>query len=95
MWQYAKCKICTETLTYASQKAKERNKKQKYLEVKIRTLEDLLHTDNTLITEYNNCKSELEEILNYKVEGIKLRSQAKWTEDGEKNTQYFFKFRKT
>ena len=68
--------------------------KQKELEVKIRTLEDLLHTDNTLITEYNSCKSEWEEILKFRAEGIKLRSQAKWTEDGEKNTQYFLNLEK-
>ena len=94
LWEYTKCKIRTETITFSSKKAKERNEKQKALESKLKILEEQLHFNNKIITEYNNCKSEWEEILRFKAEGIKLRSKAKWTEDGEKNTQYFLNLEK-
>ena len=70
-------------MIYASKKAKIRNKLQKELKDKLKSLEQLI-TDSSLHLEYNKCKTEWEEILNHKAEGIKLRSKAKWIEEGKK-----------
>ena len=53
LWEYTKCKIRTKTITFSSKKAKERNEKQKALESKLKILEEQLHFDNKIITEYN------------------------------------------
>ena len=71
------CKIRTETMTFASKKAKEINKLQKELEEKLKSLETQLISDSSVLADYNKCKSEWEEILKFKAEGIKLRSKAK------------------
>ena len=73
-------------MSYASKKAKERRELQKLLEEKLKSLEEQLTFDNSALTEYNKCKSELEFFFKFKAEGIKLRSKAKWVEEGEKNT---------
>ena len=47
-------------------------------------------TSESLISEYENTKKELERIYDYITSGIIFRSKVKWYEEGEKNTQYFF-----
>ena len=42
------------------------------------------------ILEYKQCKLEWENIIRTKTDRIILRSKAKWVEEGEKNTKYFF-----
>ena len=78
IWEFAKCKIRTESMNYASKKAIERNKLQKELEEKLKLLEKQLITDNSVQTQYIKCKTDWEDILKIKAEGIKLRSKAKW-----------------
>ena len=46
------------------------------------------------LKEYEQAKSELEEIYNYIKEGIILRSRAVWYEKGEKSTRYFLTLEK-
>ena len=81
-------------MTFASKKAKERNKLQIELEEKLKSLETQLISDSSVLADYNKCKSEWEEILKFKAEEIKFRSKAKWTEDGEKNTKFFLNLEK-
>ena len=40
--------------------------------------------------EVEKLKSELEALYDQKVEGIIVRSRARWHEHGEKNSKYFF-----
>ena len=42
------------------------------------------------LNDYEQEKSELEEIYNYITEGIILRSHVVWHETGEKPSRYFF-----
>ena len=96
LWEFAKCRIRTETMVYSSMKAKKTREKQTMLENKIKELEQEL-TEKYIHTSYLNyvqCKSEWENILMIKSNGIKLRSKAKWIEDGEKNTKYFLNLEK-
>ena len=51
-------------------------------------------TSEALTSEYENTKKELERIYDYITSGIIFRSNVKWYEEGERNTQYFFSLEK-
>lgn len=53
----------------------------------IKLLEDDLGRDNIVILE--NKKHELFELRQQKLEGMIVRSKAKWINDGERNSKYF------
>ena len=42
----------------------------------------------------NEVKNKLEHIYDYKLNGIFIRSRARWIEEGEKNTRYFLSMEK-
>ena len=46
------------------------------------------------IKEYDNVKAELQQIFEAKGKGAILRSKARWVEQGEKSTKYFFNLEK-
>lgn len=66
----------------------------KDLEAKIqRKEEDLInstHTNNTVIVERDCLVNELHEMVKEQNSGAQIRSRAKWIEEGEKSTKYFF-----
>ena len=43
---------------------------------------------------YENLKGELEKLYNHKIQGVMLRSKARWHEKGEKSTKYFYNLEK-
>ena len=96
LWEFAKCKIRTETILFSSIKSKTTNEKLLGLESQLKTLEKDLENNPTDITHstYLQCEGEWEKILQNKADGIKLRSKAKWMEEGEKNTKYFLNLEK-
>ena len=94
LWDLIKCKIRGLSISYSSFKAKERNKLEKELKENLETLESKLHTDDTLITEYESIKREYEQIQKYKTQGLMVRSRANYIEHGEKNSKYFFNLEK-
>ena len=83
--------IRTETMIYSSIKDKQTNEKLKSLESKLKILENELENTPSDITHANyiQCKGEWEKILKTKADGIKLRSKAKWVEDGKKKPRTF------
>ena len=64
LWEFTKCKFRTETRIYAGHKAKYKNMKKKEILNKLSKLEQNfnLTNDQTIITEYENCKKEWETI---------------------------------
>ena len=55
-----------------------------------------LHESNPSNKTLNNLENAIADLGSYeekKVEGIIVRSRARWHEHGEKSTKYFFKFR--
>ena len=96
LWEFVKCKIRTETMIFSSIKAKKTNETLNILERKLKELENDLEseTNNINHANYLQCKGDWEKILKNKAGGIKLRSKAKWVEDGEKNAKYFLNLEK-
>ena len=46
--------------------------------------------DSTLRKQLMEAQAKLNEIIDYEVQGIIARSRAKWVEQGERSTKYFF-----
>ena len=45
--------------------------------------------------EYNDCKTQLEQIYKIKANGIKIRSKCEWYEQGEKSSRFFLNLEKS
>ena len=45
--------------------------------------------------EYNDCKTQLEQIQKIKANGIKIRSECEWYEHGEKSSKFFLNLEKS
>ena len=79
------------TISYASSKKKKRNLAERDIENKINEIETNIggSYSEEIHNELTKLKSELEEIRQIKIEGIKIRARARWIEEGEKPTKYF------
>ena len=94
-WEYIKLKIRQFSIQYGKQKAKTMSREEKDLETKLHDLEEQSDGNavpqNNELEEINHVRRRLEEISNYNTEGLILRSQSNWSEQGEKSNSYFFK----
>ena len=74
------------TISYSTWKNKERNETKVTLENEIKVLQESFNTthDEHINEQLNNLKTRLEKIRKYELEGLILRSGAKWIEEGEK-----------
>ena len=45
--------------------------------------------------EYNDCKTQLEQIYKIKANGIKIRSKCEWYEHGENSSKFFLNLEKS
>ena len=61
---------------------------EKQLEDEIKLLEE--HINNMNLEQLETKKHELEELWKEKLKGHYVRSRAKWIEEGEKPTKYFY-----
>ena len=97
IWELCKIKIRESTIAYCQKKSHIRKNIIKNLEDKIKQLDEKI-----IITNYNNAhirqRDKLTDDLHYLVqkqkEGAKIRSRAKWLEEGEKSTKYFLNLEK-
>ena len=79
--------IREKTISYATFKKKEREKKENELIKVIEEYEtNIMNIDLEML---ENKKMELQEIRKKKMDGAFIRSKAKWIEEGEKLTNYF------
>ena len=74
-----------KTISYASFKKKQIDKTEQILLQEISILEE----NNININLLEEKRQELREIRDKKLEGLKIRSRAKWIDQGEKVTKYF------
>ena len=93
-WELMKYRIRQVSMRYGQNKAKQVKKTEIDLENKIKQLEEEQDTvcgerELELETKLCELKIKLDEIAEYKTQGLILRSQAEWHEKGEKSTKYF------
>ena len=81
--------IRKKTIEFSSKKKKEDNKTELELEKEIKDIEskcNLTESDKDILT---LKKDELINFRKKKIEGVMIRSKARWSADGEKVTKYF------
>ncbi len=91
LWDTIKCKIRGDTIKYSSEKKRNNADKLKELE---KTLERLNNTTDENEEEREEIKQKIEKEMERKTKGAIIRSRARWFEEGEKNTNYFFNLEK-
>lgn len=75
-----------KTISYSSFLKKQENKDEEKLLKEIQLLQSESILNHDLLRTKNQT---LEDLRRKKMEGVKLRSKAKWVDEGEKVTQYF------
>ncbi len=85
-----------EIIRFAAEKQKRTKRNELLLEKDIKELEDefLTNTKTDILEKIDSKKLQLEEIRLARMEGVMLRSKARWVEDGEKPTKYFINLEK-
>ena len=81
-WEFLKYEIRKFSIQFFVSEAKKRNKEMNTLENK--TFEGNL-TNNESNEDYLKSKRDLNYIYDQKIEGIKIRTNCNWYEDGEKS----------
>lgn len=76
-----------KTISYASHKKKEKEKQEKDLVKNINIIESNLSEANK--NDYEELKEELRILRENKLEGMIVRSRAKWQAEGERPSRYF------
>lgn len=93
-WELIKYRIRQLSMKYGREKAKKMKKTESELEEKIKQIEkeqDEAVGKEEVEMEAKKCELQfkLDEITEYKTQGLIIRSQAEWYEKGEKSTKYF------
>ena len=91
-WDNLKIQIHRTCIDFSSRKRKkllsERNSLTKRL---LRAKSAVFAGDRDQISNVNKLESALEVVINNECEGAKIRSRARWIEEGEKPTRFFFR----
>lgn len=95
-WEYIKYKIRDFSIQYGKNKANNLSREEADLEERLHTLQEQsdengLQNNVEVEEESKRIRERLEEITNYRTEGLILRSQATWYEQGEKSNSYFLR----
>ncbi len=84
--------IRRRTILYAKSKQKELSHDQVVITNRLINLKNaLVNGDDSVKAEILELESSLDTIFRKEQEGIKIRSRAKWIEEGEKPSRFFFK----
>ena len=97
IWEICKIKIKEYTILYCKHKQKVKTNLMEELENKVQVKEMELINSNyckSVQAERDTLVKELHNIIYEKNRGAQIRSRAKWLEEGEKPTKYFFQSRK-
>ena len=96
VWELVKYELRNFCMKFGANKRKEINGKIKDLSESLLIAERKLGDRTSIETQekYDEIKNELKEIETEQSKGAILRSKAKWIEEGEKPTKYFFDLEK-
>ena len=92
-WELVKYKIRQYSRKYGKQKALKMKMEETQLEARLQEIETLMDSneDAVDVEEESRVRNRLQEISEYKTNGLIMRSQARWHEKGEKSTKYFLR----
>ena len=91
-WDDLKETIKRISIKHSIRKAKERRDRKEKLTNEVNALLQAQHPEEDKI---KKKEQELKQIMDQEAEGQQIRSRAKWTEQGEKPTRYFYGLEKT
>ena len=97
IWEVCKIKIKEFTIAYCTKKQRIKKNLIKDIEQKLEHKEQELIDSNfnqNIKIEKDNLADTLHNIVEKQNEGAKIRSRARWIEEGEKPTKYFFNLEK-
>ena len=94
VWDVTKCEIRSETISYATFKAKQQRKRIEELQTELKHLESQLDYGEDLQDQYAQAKQELELIHESLAKGSMIRSRATLIEENEKCSKYFLNLEK-
>ena len=95
-WELIKMRISEKAIEYSRNKARQRGQYTQKLRSKIKQLEYALQAkySESQVKELQKAQQDLEDFYQKKANSVIFRSRAKWVEDGEKSTKYFFNLEK-
>ena len=89
------------SIKYSARKKRPRENMLKIFEMKLEGYEKMMHnTENSILSKRElkeriaQIEAERNKIIQYKIQGAKIRSGMKWIKEGEKNSKYFFSLQK-
>ena len=95
-WEVLVLNLRTTTVSFAIHKKRTRESEEKQLIKEIKEIEETVQSDPSQenIDRLELAKESLEQRRKQKLEGIIVRSRAKWREQGERSTSYFLNLEK-
>ena len=90
-WDDLKCKIKALAIKHSIKKSRNRHKALLKLQ---RELTNRTNEPNPDINLVNDLERQIDDINTEKLRGVQIRSRAKWFENGERPTKYFFSLEK-
>ena len=98
LWEMVKMEIRSKTIQYSKNKRLNLKRKEIELQEEIHKLDqqicDNQYFNQNLLNKYELAKKELKDVYDSKGKEAMFRSKAKWFEEGEKPTKYFFNLEK-
>lgn len=91
LWELCKLHIRSVSIEYSKLQARIRKSEEICIFEKISFYEQLYSSNPSEEVKrlLNDARTKLENIYDFKLKGIIIRSRARWVEEGEKNTKYF------
>ena len=95
-WDMLKMEIRSFTISYCKKTTKNKKNEEAALQQQFSSLHKLMcaNPGQETIAKFYEVKLKLEQISMHKTEGAMIRSKARWCEQGERSTRYFFNLEK-
>ena len=90
-WEFMKMKLREYIMKFSRERAKLRKLQVEKLEKELKDLNDqlVINFQKKIQDQIDLKKVELEKMFDYSRQGLKVRSRAEWSEEGERNSQFF------
>ena len=91
-WDDLKLVIRSACINYCTRQRQSVNRDRNDLTKRLIRAKSAFHAgDDSVVSEIRDLESALSSLISREAEGAKIRSRAKWIEEGEKPTRYFFR----